>query len=160
MSQTSPPSYGSSIKPSRKKSKAEQAGHVLGYALNLQAKETCLKECLDALAQGESQHVVTLNPELIVYARGDSEYKAILENADWAIPDGAGIIWALQRQGIHHVKRLPGIEFSESLIAEASKRGLKIALIGGEEAINHNACKALQAKFPELNISYAHHGFF
>lgn len=136
--------------------------HVLGYAVDLEPLNVCIDECIHAIKNGESRHVVTLNPEMMIYAQqqNDPGYHRILQQAHWRIPDGVGIIWALQRQGIHDVSRMPGIEFSEALIRRAAQDNIPIALIGGSEEVNQEAVDSLKNKRPDLKIAYHHHGFF
>jgi len=42
--------------------------------------------------QGFGAHVVTLNAEMAIQADRTPDLKAIIHNADLAIPDGAGIV--------------------------------------------------------------------
>jgi N-acetylglucosaminyldiphosphoundecaprenol N-acetyl-beta-D-mannosaminyltransferase len=53
---------------------------------------------LDAIRQmlvdGRQHFVATPNPEMIVEAVRDSEFKDVLNRADLAIPDGTGLLWA------------------------------------------------------------------
>src|SRR3989338_6104682 len=40
--------------------------------------------------------IVTPNPEMIVAAQSDPEFLKALQSADLAIPDGAGVGWAIK----------------------------------------------------------------
>ncbi|MBK8190568.1 MAG: WecB/TagA/CpsF family glycosyltransferase [Vampirovibrionales bacterium] len=104
-------------------------------------------------------HVVTLNPEMIMQAQQDPELDDILKTAGLSIPDGAGVVWALRRQGIA-VQRLPGIELAEALLARAAQRGWPVAFIGAQAATLDAAIAALSTRYPGLAVAYAHHGFF
>lgn len=104
-------------------------------------------------------HVVTLNPEMIMQAERDPELAEILHSAGLSIPDGAGVVWALRRQGLR-VKRLPGIELAEALLEKAAACGWPVALIGAKPNVLAAACQALSARYAGLTVAYAHHGFF
>lgn len=112
-----------------------------------------------ALQAGQNVQVVTLNPEMIMQGDQDPELGRILKSADLILPDGAGLVWALRRQG-NVVNRLPGIEFSEALLAWAAREGRKIALVGARPEILELAVNALTARYPGLQVAYQHHGFF
>ena len=52
--------------------------------------------------------IVTLNAEMTMTARANQSLGAAIATADLVIPDGAGVVWALSRQGVR-VVRSPGI---------------------------------------------------
>jgi N-acetylglucosaminyldiphosphoundecaprenol N-acetyl-beta-D-mannosaminyltransferase len=132
---------------------------ILGYPVYVAPLENFI-ESLDAgLKQGQHQHVVTLNPEMLMRGEDDPTFGAILKSAEIVLPDGAGIVWALRRKE-RDVQRIPGIDFSEKLIAKAASEGLPIALIGASPNVNTAARIRLETLYPELKICYAHHGFF
>src|SRR4030043_1429754 len=74
--------------------------NILGVTLNGTSKSGLLRFLqlkLSEFAQNEAKRpifVVTPNPEQIVLAQKDSEFKKILNNADISLPDGAGLILA------------------------------------------------------------------
>lgn len=70
--------------------------------------------------------VVTVNPEFIMLAQNDQEFKKILNSADLAIPDGAGLRFA--RPGLANV---PGRKLVESLI----QKGYKMFYLGGKDEV-------------------------
>ena len=64
-----------------------------------------------ALHSDGGGQIVTLNAEMTMRARRDSDLGSVIEAADLVVPDGAGVVWALGRQGVK-VRRSPGIELS------------------------------------------------
>ena len=69
-------------------------------------------------ADGGGQ-IVTLNAEMTMVARRNRELGDVIRAADLVVPDGAGVVWALGRQGVS-VRRSPGIELAWSLINYAA----------------------------------------
>ena len=52
-------------------------------------------ERISALAEdGQSHAIVTPNPEFVVQAQTDAEFRALINSADLSLPDGIGILWA------------------------------------------------------------------
>ncbi len=50
---------------------------------------------IESFLQSSVPHyIVTINPEFIMAARNDVEFRTILNNADLAIADGIGVLWA------------------------------------------------------------------
>ncbi|NER85074.1 MAG: glycosyltransferase, partial [Leptolyngbya sp. SIO1D8] len=72
---------------------------------------------LECHRKGIGTHVVTLNAEMAMQADRDPALKAVLCQADLAIPDGAGIVLYFRIKG-HRILRCPGIELAESLLAK------------------------------------------
>ena len=130
-----------------------------GYELSLDTKDKCVEQLFEQLSHGKSQHVVTLNPEMILAAEKDNAFADVLKNATMCIPDGIGLVWALMRRGVK-AKRLPGIELSEAILAQAEKDNISVAFIGASPEVMEALKIAIAQKYPQLNVVYTHHGFF
>lgn len=133
--------------------------HLLGYPVHLVTLAQARDFVKNAIEQRKGIQVVTLNPEMIMQGDQNPELGDILKSADLILPDGAGVVWALRRQG-YQVNRLPGIEFSESLISWAEEAGKPIAIVGATRQALEMAVETLQQRHPRLKIVYHHHGFF
>lgn len=70
-------------------------------------------------ARGGGQ-IVTLNAEMTMTARANPQLGEAIAAADLVIPDGAGVVWALSRQGVK-VRRSPGIELARDLLSYAER---------------------------------------
>jgi N-acetylglucosaminyldiphosphoundecaprenol N-acetyl-beta-D-mannosaminyltransferase len=136
-----------------------QTAQLFGYPIHLVSLPQAQSLVEEVLNAGENLQVVTLNPEMIMQGDQDPELGRILKTAGLILPDGAGVVWALRKQG-HMVQRLPGIEFSENLLKRAAEQGHPVAIIGATQEALDLAQKTLQQRYPQLNIVYSHHGFF
>ncbi len=132
---------------------------LFGYPVHIVSQEQANHFATQAIAGHRSLQVVTLNPEMIMQGDQNPELGGILKNAGLILPDGAGLVWALRKRG-HAVTRLPGIEFSESMLAWAARTNEPVALVGAAQEVLDLAVENLQKRFPGLNIVYQHHGFF
>jgi N-acetylglucosaminyldiphosphoundecaprenol N-acetyl-beta-D-mannosaminyltransferase len=108
-------------------------------------------------ARGGGQ-IVTLNAEMTMAARADPELGAVIEAAELVIPDGAGVVWALGRQG-QRVRRAPGIELARRLLEHAASHGWRVALVGGSPAVMASLQRRLAAELPGLDLVVASHGY-
>lgn len=88
------------------------------------------------LKQKKKRYIVTPNPEMVMLAQKDKQFKRILNQADLAIPDGVGLRLAPRTRGL---KRLTGRELMLRLI----KRGHKTLLLGGQPGVAQLAAKKL-----------------
>jgi N-acetylglucosaminyldiphosphoundecaprenol N-acetyl-beta-D-mannosaminyltransferase len=66
--------------------------------LGVKANFINLKNALPLIENWVNQHkqhqITTPNPEQLVLAQKDKEFKEIINRSDLAIPDGAGVVWA------------------------------------------------------------------
>lgn len=136
-----------------------ETAHLFDYPVHLVTALQARTFVKNAIAQHKTVQVVTLNPEMIMQGDQDPQLGEILKSADLVLPDGAGVVWALRKQG-YNVNRLPGIEFSESLLNWAADAGKPIAIVGAARHALELAMKTLKQRHPKLDIVYSHHGFF
>jgi N-acetylglucosaminyldiphosphoundecaprenol N-acetyl-beta-D-mannosaminyltransferase len=132
---------------------------LFGYPVHLFSQSQALDWAEQVATNNQSCHVVTLNPEMIMQGEQAPAFGQVLKSADLALPDGAGLVWALRKHG-HTVDRLPGIEFSEALLQRAAHDGRPIAIIGAAASVLEAAVANLKIKYPGLQIAYTQHGFF
>lgn len=140
---------------------------LFGFPVILDDKTTVLNYVMALLNAAEvlpAQQAVTLNPEMLMQGEQNPELGSVLKQADIVIPDGAGLVWALRKQGLK-VKRLPGIEFAEALLELAVQHQWPVALLGASPDVNEATVSQLQQRFksqqlPKLPVVYAQHGFF
>lgn len=136
-----------------------EIAHLFGYPVHLitaQQARSFVKSCIE---RHRTVQVVTLNPEMIMQGDENPQLGEILKSAELVLPDGAGVVWALRKQG-YEINRLPGIEFSESLLSWAAEAGVRIAIVGATRPALEMAVETLQKRHPKLKIAYHHHGFF
>ena len=71
----------------------------------------------DALEYGFENRgqVVTLNPEMVMNSKKNSELKTIINNAELVIPDGVGIEIGMKILG-KKVHRIAGIEYAKAMV--------------------------------------------
>jgi len=86
--------------------------------------------------QDKKRYIVTPNPEFIMLAQKDAEFRKILNSADLAIPDGAGLRLADRR-----LNRVTGVDLMFSLI----NKGYKTVLAGGKPGIAEKAAITLRS---------------
>ena len=96
--------------------------------------------------------IFTPNPEIIVYAQKDKAFNKIVNCAQIAIADGAGVAWALRKLYNIRIRAIPGVELMEKLCQEAAINGYRIGLIGGREGLAVETAECLLKSYPKLKI--------
>jgi len=106
--------------------------------------------CVSKQGKETSCIVVTPNPEQIVLAQKKETFKTILNSADIALPDGAGVVWALKRIYGMPLMRITGVDFMEELCEYASTHHIPMAFIGSRGGVAEKAFSRLQEKYHGL----------
>jgi len=128
---------------------------VLGLPVSV--CENVLAAAVALHEQGGGQ-IVTINAEMSMAALADPALEAAIRGADLVIPDGAGVVWALGRQGIR-VRRTPGIELARQLLEHAAAQGWRVALVGSSPKVLEELCHRLVREIPGLKLVMAIHGY-
>ena len=102
--------------------------------------------------------VVTLNPEMVMLARRDREFRSVLDSATLLVPDGIGIVRALRRRGHPGAKRVGGADLITAYLPEAERRGHRVALVGGGPGVARSARDRMVAAHPRLRVVAASAG--
>jgi len=111
-----------------------------------------------ALQQRGGGQIVTLNAEMTMAARADRALGGAIAAAQLVIPDGAGVVWALGRQG-QRVRRSPGIELAWRLLEHAAQVRWRVALVGASPEVMAALRQRLARQLPDLQLVMAAHGY-
>ncbi|MFM7395245.1 MAG: WecB/TagA/CpsF family glycosyltransferase [Cyanobium sp.] len=111
-----------------------------------------------ALHRRGGGQIVTLNAEMTMAALADQRLGQVIEAAELVIPDGAGVVWALGRQG-RRVRRSPGIETARWLLDHAAAQGWSVALVGATPAVMERLRLRLRQELPALKLVFAVDGY-
>lgn len=134
---------------------------VLGVGVDLVDMEQALERVVEAAAPGRTTsplQVVTLNPEIVMRARRDPGFAAIIEASGLVVPDGIGVVLALRRRGHRDAVRVAGADLLESYAERAAALGHRLALVGGAPGIAAAAAAELERRHPGLRVVAADAG--
>lgn len=101
-------------------------------------------------------HVVTMNAEMAFETLNNIKLKQVIQSADIVIPDGIGVVWAINRMGFS-IDRLPGIELVQALL---NVKHVKIYLLGSSQDTLQSLLNKLPHDYQHAEIVGSHHGFF
>jgi N-acetylglucosaminyldiphosphoundecaprenol N-acetyl-beta-D-mannosaminyltransferase len=144
---------------------------VLGVSLNPISK---------GVARGllnTKQVIFTPNPEILVQAYKNKAYRKALRKGTLFLPDGHGLQLVTTLLGLPKLLRfllyfpalivfffykkpfqkivpevIRGSDFIETVIEEASEKGLKVYFLGAAEGVGKKCADVFEEKYPELNI--------
>ncbi|MCL2616733.1 MAG: WecB/TagA/CpsF family glycosyltransferase [Defluviitaleaceae bacterium] len=126
--------------------RAEAVGRLVGYLED----------------EGFARMVVTPNPEMVMAAVHNSQFRDILNLASLVVPDGIGVIIASRILGGKLSQRVAGIELVEALFTRLSEEGrsCSVYLLGGKPGVAERAAEQLQSRYAAVRIAGVRDGYF
>ncbi len=130
--------------------------HLLGIpidCLNMDEAVTRLREMF--LYGGKQYMVTTVNPEFVVNAQADPEFKAILKQADLSLPDGVGVQLAVGAP-----ERLSGVDVLEHLFSLQGDalQAVRVFLLGGRGGVAEEAAEVLRERWSHVDVVGTYEG--
>ncbi len=115
------------------------------------SQEVSAKQCV---------RVVTVNPEFVMEAQKNAQFRSILNTADCAIADGIGLFFAswILYGWKRRLFRVTGVEFTWHLADLCNQTGKRIYLLGGGPGVAQKTADVLLKKYPSLHIAGAEEG--
>jgi len=106
----------------------------------------------DFIAQGEPRQIVTVNPEFVMEARRDPQFRAIINNAALALPDGVGLLWAGRMLGQPLRERVTGSDGVPRIAQRAAAKGWRLFLLGAAAGVAQEAARKLEGRYTGLEV--------
>lgn len=126
---------------------------ILGVEIDSISKEKILQRIKQLVHSNKQHFIVTPNPEIVIKAQKDENYRQILNKSSISIPDGIGLLYASLILGTSIKERITGTDLVRDLARISSKNGWPVYFLGGEENIAYKAAQNLKKLFPELIIA-------
>jgi|GEM_PF-350694 len=168
----------SSLTVNGRGNRAPTYANILGVKVNSISFNATLRQISQFVTEPHFHLVTTVNPEFILTAGKDSEFKEILNKADLSLPDGIGVVLALRfRRGDIYdalnlgkllgcdesrpygtLQRVAGADLVPALVKLAAEKGWSVGFLGGEDFKGQDVCQLVKqhflTKYPSLNVAY------
>lgn len=103
-------------------------------------------------ADDRARQVCTTNPEFVMMAQRDPNFRNILDRADLCVPDGVGLLWAARRLGTPLPGRVTGSDGLPIIAERAAQTGWRIFLLGAAPGVADEAAAVLRDRYPGVQI--------
>lgn len=103
--------------------------------------------------RGRTALVATVNPEFVMRARVDEQFRDALESASLSLADGAGVVWAMRRQGCPQFDRVAGSDLVPLLARSCAVHGWRPFLLGARPGVAEAAAARLVETNPGLQVA-------
>ena len=133
---------------------------VLSVPIDCVTMDEAVQRILQLTEQPGLHLVATANAEMVMLANENPTLHSILNNASLVVPDGAGILWAAERQGEHVPERVTGVDVTMELFKVAATHQIPVYCLGAAPGVAQRAIDNVSAQVGALNIAGIHDGFF
>lgn len=114
----------------------------------------------DSLINENKMFIVTANPETLMIAEENEEFKKVLlDKKTIIIPDGIGIVKGANMLGVKIEERIPGVELSEKLLEWANDYKKSVYLFGSKEDVMEKMKKMIAVKYKNIILLGAQDGY-
>ena len=128
---------------------------LLGVPVDALTEAEAVDWVARAIADGRPRLVISVNPERIMHAGRDPAFAAVLRQADLALADGAGVLWAARRLGHPLPGRVAGVDFVRALAARGATAGWRFFFLGGSPGVAEAAGRVLRQTYPGFILAGA-----
>src|SRR3989344_6278727 len=116
---------------------------ILSVRISSRPVSDVLKDIDNRIAKKNKFLIVTPNPEAVVLADKDPDFRGILNSAEISVADGIGLKLAVKNLDI-----IKGRELFLEILKIADKKRWKIILVGDQKGSAQKAAKKLKVRFP------------
>ena len=104
------------------------------------------------ISRQRTRWIVTANPEILLHARKDKDYREEIKKADLRIADGFGIVLMARLFG-KKLHRVTGVDLAEAVVKLAAEKKWSVAFVGGGDVPGTalKAFEAMQRRYPTLH---------
>ncbi len=111
-------------------------------------------------ADGGAAMMFTPNPEIIMAARDDAEFRGVLNSADLCTADGIGVIYGAKILKTPLPERVTGFDTVCALFERIMSTDFGVFLFGAKPGVAEAAARELEQRYDGIKIAGTHNGYF
>ncbi|MDF2927456.1 MAG: N-acetylmannosaminyltransferase [Paenibacillaceae bacterium] len=134
--------------------------NIFGVPISKLGFRETIQVLADAVESRKPHQVITANPIMVMAALQDPGYMQLMKQAEFIVPDGAGVVWAAGYVGNPVAERVPGIEIMQEMVKLAEERSWKVFLLGASREVVEAAAAELKKQHPRLQLAGVRDGYF
>lgn len=133
---------------------------ILGVRINNIDMNQTLDYVNDYLESEKFEYIFTPNPEIVMRANRDEEFKTILNSASLNLCDGIGLMIASKLKKKPLKTRVTGYDTSMKILEIMNEKRLSLFLLGAKPGIAEKAIEKINADYPNIVIAGYNNGYF
>ena len=134
--------------------------NILGVKVDKVTEKEALSRAKGFLKKEGVSKIYTPNPEIIMTAKEDSEFRKILNDADLCTADGIGIVYGAKILGTPVPQRVAGFDLTCKILEHLKDTEDGVFLFGAKPGVADIAKQKLEEKYPGLRVVGTNDGYF
>ena len=126
---------------------------ILDVRVDTVTFEQTLSRIQGFIADGRPHQIVTVNPEFVMNAQTDHEFRRINNNAALSLPDGIGVWWASRRLGRPLPERVAGVDLVKRLAVLSATLGYRLYFLGAMPGVAEQAVAVMRTRHPDMVVA-------
>lgn len=133
---------------------------ILGVRINNIDMDEAMAKIDGYFASDELNYIYTPNPEIVMRAGRDEEFKKIINSASLNLCDGIGLMIASKLKKKPLKSRVTGYDTSIKILELMNERHLSLFLLGAKPGIAEKAIERINNDYPNIVIAGYNNGYF
>jgi N-acetylglucosaminyldiphosphoundecaprenol N-acetyl-beta-D-mannosaminyltransferase len=126
---------------------------LFGVQIDRVDRSAALERIRGFLETGSAHQVVTVNLDFVYLAEQDATFRATINEADLAVPDGMPLIWLSHVMGSPLAGRVTGVDLVDACCQMANEAGVGVFFLGGTPAVAKAAAERVRELYPGLVVN-------
>ena len=133
---------------------------ILGVRINNIDMNEAMGRIKEFFAHSEVNYIYTPNPEIVMRAGRDEEFKTIINSSSLNLCDGIGLIIASKLKKKPLKSRVTGYDTSIKILELMNEKHLSLFLLGAKPGIAEKAIERIKKDYPNIVIAGFNNGYF
>lgn len=133
---------------------------LLGTVVHKMRMTDVLAACEESIRTRHPVLIGVVNVAKLVKARQDPQLRQSLEEATFAVADGAPVVWLSRLCGCALPERVAGIDIMEALLALADRKGYGVYFLGARAEVVARVVAHVCRTYPGVRIAGYRDGYF
>jgi len=126
---------------------------ILGVSVNAVDLPAAVTEMAQAIAEARQAYVSTCPVYTLMQGHERSDVRVALNGADWVVPDGVPVVWALRAMGARQAGRVYGPDLMLALSELSAHKGYAQFYLGGRPGVADELAAEMRRRFPALKVA-------
>jgi exopolysaccharide biosynthesis WecB/TagA/CpsF family protein len=131
---------------------------ILGLPVDALTFDDLLETISGWMRDPGAHQVCTTNPEFMMMAQQDYNFRIVLQRADLCVPDGVGLLLAARLLRDRLPERVTGSDGVPLIAERAAREGWRLYLLGAADGVAEKAAAVLTERYPGLQIAGTYAG--
>jgi N-acetylglucosaminyldiphosphoundecaprenol N-acetyl-beta-D-mannosaminyltransferase len=129
---------------------------ILGMRVDATSYAETAAAVVELARAGAGGMICVANVHMVMEAFDDPGFRRTINAADRVTPDGVPLVAALRSLGLARARRVYGPTLTPRVCERAAEAGLRVGFYGGTPEVLAALTRSLSARFPQLDIAFAH----